>query len=605
MALTADKLRQGAAGVSTGYDIDNSLRFNESGSPGLSKTPSSSGNRKTWIYSAWVKRTQIADTTVLLSTGKALSWNLHTSILFKSDDTLRVYTCDTAQNIIGDIQTLMKFRDPSAWYHIVVAADGTQSTASNRLKIYVNGEEVAVTTTTSWTSSDTYMHHTDTQGGTRSHEMRAVYDGNLVFSGYLSEWYLIDGYPTGVASGTWASTNIATIFGETGTYGEWKPIEYTGAYGTNGSYLKFTNSADLGEDSAGSNDWNVYNLASTDQMVDTPTNNFATINPLDKNSVLVLKEGNLELSPSSATWTSNWRGTQAHSKGKWYYEVCMPTATNYLDIGITDTTWGLTGESYASTKSWLYRTGGSTHNGSVANNSLSANSSGDIIQIAYDLDAGKIWWGVNNSWILSGNPSSGTNPVYSNLSGTVAAGGALYSGGGLNCIVNFGQDSSFAGNVTVGTETDDNGYGSFKYNVPDGFLSLCTKNLPDPAVIPSEHFNTITHSTANAASITVGFQPDFIWSKARNNTYNHGLWDSIRGVTKILHSNLTTETTSSSGYDLVSFDSNGFTTGNNQHNLICGGVPYVTWNWKANGAGVSNTSGSITSTVSANADAEL
>jgi len=151
------------------------------------------------------------------------------------------------------------------------------------------------------------------------------------------------------------------------------------------------------------------------------------MNPLDKNSVVVLKEGNLDFSCSSGTWTSGWRGTQAHSTGKWYYEVYMPTANNYLDMGITDTTWGLTGESYASSKSWLYRTDGRTFNGSEANNSLPTNSSGDIIQIAYDLDAGKIWWGINNSWILSGNPSSGTNPVYSNLSGTVAPSGAMYS----------------------------------------------------------------------------------------------------------------------------------------------------------------------------------
>jgi hypothetical protein len=177
--------------------------------------------------------------------------------------------------------------------------------------------------------------------------------------------------------------------------------------------------------------------------------------------------------------------------------------------------------------------------------------------------------------------------------------------GVVTYVINFGQDGTFAGNETAGGNADDNGYGNFLYAPPTGFLALCTKNLPEPAVVPSEHFSAILHSTTGGASLTgVGFQPDLIWSKARANSYGHALFDSVRGANKFLKSNINAvEVTPESGFDLLSFDSDGFTTGNNQYNVICGGIPYVAWNWKAGGTASSNTDGTITSTVSANVSA--
>jgi hypothetical protein len=177
-------------------------------------------------------------------------------------------------------------------------------------------------------------------------------------------------------------------------------------------------------------------------------------------------------------------------------------------------------------------------------------------------------------------------------------------------VANFGQDSSFAGNETAQGNTDGNGIGDFYYSPPSGYLALCTSNLPEPTISPNadtqadDYFNTVLYTgNSSTQSITgVGFQPDFVWLKARSSSgYDHVLQDSVRGSTKQIYSNSTSAEVDDTDA-VTSFDSSGFTTGadvttNNS------GVNYASWNWKAGGTAVSNTDGSITSSVSANTDA--
>jgi hypothetical protein len=236
---------------------------------------------------------------------------------------------------------------------------------------------------------------------------------------------------------------------------------------------------------------------------------------------------------------------------------------------------------------------------------------GDVWSFAVDWNgtSSKFWHRKNGgAWESGGNPATGTTPTKTypkaNTNASMCPFTAIASGSPTmiaSQVMNFGQDSSFAGNVAAGTEIDDNGYGSFKYDVPTGFLSLCTRNLPDPAVIPGEHFNAITY-TGNGASghaVTgVGFAPDFVWGKQRDGSNWFALWDKVRGVDKRIYTNSTNSENVGSN-TLTSFDADGFTLGSHANNNASGSS-MVAWNWKANGAGVSNTNGSITSTVSAN-----
>jgi hypothetical protein len=264
--------------------------------------------------------------------------------------------------------------------------------------------------------------------------------------------------------------------------------------------------------------------------------------------------------------------------------------------------------------------------GSGTYNSVSGGV-GSVLQFAYDADTGKSWFGVNGTWIGSGDPAAGTGEQ-----DTVPASDksemtpyAMTYGNGDSLIYNFGQDSSFAGNKTAQGNTDDNGYGDFYYAPPSGYLALCTANLPDPVASidpakngsPQDHFNAVLWSgNGSSQSITgVGFQPDFVWIKNRNQAYgynwNHVLQDVLRGTgnTKIYSNDSGAEGIGGAYGHLSSFDSDGFSlskTGTGSYDYAqtnASGGSYVGWNWKAGGSGVSNTDGSITSTVSANTDA--
>ena len=384
----------------------------------------------------------------------------------------------------------------------------------------------------------------------------------------------------------------------------------------------------LGLDRSGNgNDFIAVNLTVSDQMVDSPTNNFATLNPLDKYGESNLdrirfKEGNLY---TYVTDTAHNRipATMGVSSGKFYWEELIWSSSNYFWQDQQASVVALTGYKNAPNNGDANQPGRFENNGATYHSSgtLYANDNGgsagwgnsytkgDIISIALDMDNGKVWFAKNGNWQASGNPATGANPAHSGMlthADTYTA-FAYLSYGDSALVFNFGQDSSFAGLKTAQGNQDGNDIGDFYYTPPTGFLALCTKNLPDVDVVPSEHFNTVlyTGNGTTGQSITgVGFQSDLSWFKARENTTgsSHRLYDAVRGVTHHLRSNTTgAETTDT---ELTSFDADGFTIDDDGNGSINdNNIAYVAWNWKANGSGSSNTAGTINSTVSANVDA--
>jgi hypothetical protein len=575
---------QSAAGFYP-YQIEQSLRFNDNDSAYLSRTPAGAGNRKTWTWSGWVKRGNLSNTQGVFQ-GFVNTLNL-TALRISSGNTISIQQYnDGSFNLVWGTQAV--FRDPSAWYHIVASFDSTEASSSNSVKMYVNGNEQSVTFTA---FEGSYVQNRDsTVNSVTAHNIGRYVTGNY-FDGYLAEVNFIDG-----------TALDPTSFGETKS-GIWVPKAYAGAYGTNGFYLSFADSAAIGDDLSGNgNDWTANNLVATDVLLDSPTQNWCVLNPLT-NTGGTFTEGNLQyVGPSSSR---KILGTTGVSTGKWYWEVAILNApfasrtsnSQYNTFGfslassVNVTT--LTGDSEVLTlgDSGYYRnfSGSWTDGGTAIAN-------GDVLACAVDLDAGTFAFKKNNVDIVTGSiDSSADGKVLTPHQGSYDA-----SYGKMFC--NFGQDSSFAGNKTRQGNTDDNGVGDFYYAPPSGFLALCTANLPDPVIdpaqddVPADYFNTVLYTGTGAdLPVSVGFQPDLIWTKARSAVDNHLLVDNIRGIGNILISNTTGAESAYAAFD--SFDANGFTKNSLES---VSGRTYVAWNWLAGNGTASNTDGSITSTVSVN-----
>ena len=291
-------------------------------------------------------------------------------------------------------------------------------------------------------------------------------------------------------------------------YGHWKPKKPTGlTYGTNGFYLNFRNASSLGNDANGSNNWTTSNLATHDQMLDSPTNNFCVINHLDApvSTHDIFKEGNLRYDNNVNADASMKRATFAMESGKWYWEVLKLAGTD------TGTTMGImpapagnkvnnyvgqaAGASNMNTGGGIgFYSGGSATlgDGGTVHGSAFSQAAGDIIMFAYDADTGKVWVGLNGTWRDSGNPSTLAN-AWATFSDTSPKSPAFNAHNGTSYIGNFGQDSTFVGETTAGGNSDTNGRGNFKYTVPTNFKSLCLLNLPTSTVVPQDYFNTVLY----------------------------------------------------------------------------------------------------------------
>ena len=590
----------GASGAGGDYEIEQSLRFNDDDGSYLSRTPSVAGNRKTWTWSGWVKRGNLSTTQALF--GVHTDTNNKALMYFDSgNNDLRLYSV-VSGSIVYLADTDAKFRDSSAWYHITAVMDTTQSTASDRMKIYINGvnQTLSINTSPSLNLDTLINSATDHVIG----QFNTAY-----FDGYLAEVNFIDGQALTPDS-----------FGATGDYGEWKAKSYAGGYGTNGFYLDFKSSGSLGNDAAGSNNWTIHNLAATDQMLDSPTNNFATLNVVDLRGTVTVSEGNLK---ASLAVNGNITGTIAPSSGKWYWEFYLDDISNpYIGLQSVNTA-GSGSSGYSQDAVALNNAGDIFYDGGNQGGAFEGSPAwtiGDILGVAYNIDSDKMWWSLNGQWYSANAASQSAINVSEVLAGTsaydlssqITQGIPFLGSSASNGIVttNFGQDSSFAGTKTPQGNQDSNDIGDFYYAPPTGFLALCTSNLPEVDVIPSEHFNTVIYSGNGASprSLTaIGFQPDLVWNKARSVGFQHDWADSVRGGNKILHSNSTgaEDVDFIYGY-LNSFDADGFTMqagSTSIENWNKSGETYVAWNWKAGGSASSNTNGSITSSVSANPSA--
>jgi hypothetical protein len=570
-----NNLIAGVSGQGGGYSIEDSLRFNDNDSAYLSRTPATAGNRKTWTWSAWVKRGNLGNVTLFDggNTGPLC-------VLQFYGDQLRLYISNSDITASEIPITTALFRDPSGWYHVVCVLDTTEASAANRVKFYVNGIQQTVTGLTGTIvglNSDLGINRAVTTNiGVYS------YGSSLYFDGYMAEINFIDGQAL-------TPDDFGEINEDTG---EWSPKRYAGTYGTNGFYLPFDGNAN--DSSGNGNNWTENNLASTDYMIDTPTNSFAVLNPLvpSHTGSNVFSQGNLR---SSATDNSGYPESTIYiNSGKWYVEMCYESGNGVTSgdaLGFTDTGGGA--NSFLS--GIVYRTGGQIYiNGSLST-TVASYTVGDIVAMSIDADSGEVKFYKNNTLVYTGSSLTYTRYIPYLYNREV---GAL--------VANFGADSSFAGNKTRQGNTDANGKGDFYYAPPaGGYLALCTDNLPEPAIEqPETQFNVVTY-TGNGTSqdITgVGFQPDFVWIKARSGAAReHVLFNSIAGANNSLSSSSTNA--EYSGWVGQSFLSDGFrvdATSSGETNTSA--ISYVAWCWKAGGTAVSNTDGSITSQVSANVD---
>jgi len=603
-----------AGGAFYPYSIDQSLRFNDNDSANLSRTPASASNRKTFTFSAWIKLNPTATNyPPIFSAGTSAP---DTVIRLDNNGKMSV-VLENGGGSNSSLITSAQLRDPSSWYHIVCTIDTTNATADDRIKIYINGTEQ-----TSYSTRTNPSLNLDTNvNNTVLHRLGLQRYGSY-WDGYMAEVHFVDG-----------TALDATSFGET-INGIWVPKNVSGlTYGTNGFYLSFADSAAIGDDLSGNtNDWTANNLAAHDVVPDSPTLNYSNIVPMPNTS---LSEGNLKLTTSRTGYWDGTIGSFGVTSGKWYHEVRMSlTEANFRCVAgwigneaaqtVVLNGKGITGDPAASlfdnyaALSWssqYYKDG--TYHGTFA-----APPSGSVINIAADFDNGKMWFGIDGTYYANdggadGDPAAGTNESLSGIDLTASEYVPFFqirsdsSVGGNVMIANFGQEGTFAGTETDGGYSDDNGYGSFFNAVPSGFLALNSANLPEPAIGPNstttndEHFNTVLYTgNGSTQSITgAGHQPNLVWIKSRAATRHHMWYDSVRGATKAIRSSLTNaEITGAT--TLTSFDSDGFSLGSDS-DVNTNAEAFVSWNWKAGGTAVSNTDGSITSSVSANPDAGM
>jgi hypothetical protein len=582
---TEQQLAAVSAGNWPGYEypISRSLRFNPADATYLNRTFSTPTDNKKWTWSCWLKRSGFGGSGQYLIMTFPDGSN-YAYINLTSSQTLELGGQTGGVNFSR--VTSAVFRDPSAWYSVVVVADTTLATANDRIKIYVNNV-LQVLTGTAPSQNVNLVINTAAVHRIGAHTSSA----NYYLDGYLTEINFIDGQALEPSS-----------FGlndpETGV---WSPKRYTGTYGTNGFYLNFsdnsgTTSTTLGKDSSGNgNNWTPNNFSVTagagnDSMVDTPTaygtdtgvggevrGNYCTVSPLSGDTNAVVSNGNLTVSGGTSSGNSRF-GTFGVSSGKWYFEHTMTIiGANGMVAGVTTDVNQTTG-----TNGWKgYYFNGNKYDGATASAYGASFTTGDIIGVALNMDAGSITFYKNG--VSQGVAFTGLTGTYFPL---------IRMSTSTQADMNFGQRA-------------------FAYTAPSGFKALCTTNLPTPTIgatsttQANDYFNVVLwtgNSSASQAITGVGFQPDLVWAKARPANSGQNWVDAVRGATKnIRSSSADAEATVNT---VISFQSDGFTVGDgNGYDINKSGESVVGWCWNAGGSNATNTSGTITSTVRANTTA--
>ncbi len=582
-----DSIRTGASGAAADYEVQRSLRINKDDNAVLTRSPSSTTNSTKQTLSFWFKISSLLTSDnqgIMFAGGSDGSWAY--AQFFQGT----FYFGNSAGPYWMGNLTL---RDFTAWYHAVIVIDTTQSTANDRQKLYINGVQQERGSGSNPSQDSNYEYLTNSSW-TYYIGKRGTNDFN--FHGYLAEINFVQGL-----------AYDSSYFGETNAEtGQWVPKKYTGSYGTNGFYLNFSDNSNntattLGKDSSGNgNNWTPSNLATSDSVTDTPTNNFPTWNPLSTRSLPTLSEGNLK---NAGDNNSACNATFGVTSGKWYWEIHVLTdvsTTAYIAAtGVTAYQMELEGDSVprlsydSSLRSWyravtsggIYAYKRYTDTNGTEISSGGTFYGGTVISFRLDMDNGSLKFYTNNTLVHTDTtiPTDGT--VIFPMQNATNSGTTRHN----SSIINFGQDGTFAGTKTAQGNTDENGIGNFFYSVPSGHKAICSKNLSDPTIkLPDKHFD-ITLYTGNNSSqeiSTLNFQPDWLWFKNRGGTNWHGLFDSVRGRGQGVTSNNTnTEYTSSASNDLVSFDDDGFTLGSNQNWGSVNGSSnnIVTWAWNGGG----------------------
>ena len=561
------------------YEIDQSIRFNKSDSAVLSRTPSSTSNRKTFTISLWFKIGTVGHESPFFVAGNfpGGSSPLFAGLLFSNavaaSPRLMFAEYPGGASYTYQIATTAIFRDPSAWYHFVASVDTTQSTASDRVKLYINGELETDLDSSSYPSLN---HDTYINSSSYVHRIGRYGTTSFYADGYMAEINFIDG-----------TALDPTSFGKVdSTTGQWVPVKYTGSYGTNGFYLKGQDSSALGDDSSGNgNDFTSSGLTTADQVSDSPTANWCVWNPVDTSfNDNVTSDGNLVITTASPGYTRFQLGTFGVTSGKWEWKWTPTASLSDGGIGVDDgTSMAATGASNGgfgsqSANGVIYRSNGTKLVGGTASSYGATFAADDVIRVQLDLDSG-----TKTIEFFKNDASQGTINLNNNVTYFPA------------------QFSADAGLVTVAD------FGQTGFTAAAGFSLLNASNLPDPTIPdPSKYFqttlysgNTSTQSINQSGNST--FEPSWVWIKARGQAYDHALYDAVRGATKELKSN-SADAQSTITNGLTAFESDGFALGD-RLGVNQSGQNYVAWQWKANGSGSSNGDGSITSTVSANTTA--
>ena len=483
------------SGVST-YSIDQSIRFpwaSITSGGYMHRTPSSAGDRTSWTWSCWFKLGGLNNFTPASNYYYAL-FSVDNATNDANRGTLMIIADSGVESAIKFVfqghstvflKTTRQFRDPSAWMHLVLVWDSDNAVASERARLYINGQrETSFTTQNNPTSGQEIGINLNAEhriGGTKNVSSGVL---NYPWDGYMAEKHFLDGYSYG-----------PEYFGETNSNGIWVLKEYSGSYGTNGFKIDGRDSADLGDDESGNgNDFTTSGLAAHDQVLDTPTNNFAVLNPVDTHGKFgngVLRNGNLELKGNIGSNTYRQGratfGFDITDSDGWYWESIDPVLGSGIggicadntampsgsDVGFTGAK-GYVDNGTAFSITGYYKLEDTTYNSTT----LSVSSSTDDI-VMFCAKNGKLFIGVNGTWVLSGNPATEANPLFTGLTGIFMPFANIYDSTSYNynTIFNFGQDGTFAGNKTAQGNTDANGYGNFFYAPPSGAKALCSKSL--------------------------------------------------------------------------------------------------------------------------------
>jgi len=551
----------GAAGAGGGYTIDQSIRFNDNDSAYLSRTFGTPTDATNWTFSAWIKRCNLGTEQWFFNSGASAAAYY---IRFESTDKIR-FRASTS----WDITTTQVFRDVSAWYHIVATF------ANGAVTLYVNNESIG----TASVSDTTYNFFTNI-----IHSIGGSTTGGSNSDLYLAETHGIDGQALS-----------PTNFAEYNDDGVWIPKAYAGTYGNNGFYITGADSANLGADESGNgNDFTSSGLTSDDQVTDTPTDNYATLNPLDRRATTYttvgVSNGNLELDYKIGNAARSAFGDTLGG-GKWVFEATLLTAVggsayvgwsaanvdlNNLTTQGPNVFYSSNGNKYVSSTSGTGAPTVSSYGASYTN--------GDVIRVETDFTASTIEFfknGTSQGSISISGLNDGTRDYFPSVYGNNAKWG-----------VNFGQQPF------IGTPTA-------------GYKALSTANLPIPTIADGSAYFQTTLFTGTGAELEVNqienstFQPDVVWIKQRNKTDNHVLTDAVRGAPLALYPNGTSSELIGTG-GITGLDPDGFTLsgdGNVWNNVNQSGITAAAWQWLAANGTASNSDGSITSTVSANTTA--